>query len=475
MKKLPKALRIIIWIALSITGLFVLLFAIENWRGAKAWQATHDRLVANNITLDLAELAPKPTPDETNFYTTPLLSGIEFSENHEKAEFLESLTLLDGKEREINSSPSIEKRTFGDFSELAEALELADGRAQAVYDEIETRFGEQLKELETAARRPNAQTKIDWAKARSFVELSALELPHYHTAMHLQRLLRIRALAAIQIGDGEAAINAMRPQFRFAQATASEPLLIGNLVLQVHLSMLQTTIWEGLARETWNVQQLQEIEAELRRIDLLEQYGLAMQGELCFQVGAIDFLKRADAREWAKLSGIDGDASGIKLGWWCPTGWFDQNKSLGANWVLDSAILPAQKRDLKALVDAPEWDSSNRLHPYRLVVNIMIPALESISIKVAHRHLMLEMTKDAISLEIGKQETGNYPAEYRSKTPDFDDAPLRYATTPNGRYMFYSIGWNQTDDNAEVAFRAVKKDRPKLDEGDWVWDFTVLR
>jgi hypothetical protein len=39
--------------------------------------------------------------------------------------------------------------------------------------------------------------------------------------------------------------------------------------------------------------------------------------------------------------------------------------------------------------------------------------------------------------------------------------PLRYRTTPEGGYLLYSVGWNQTD---EGGLRA-----KALDQGDWVW------
>jgi len=47
--------------------------------------------------------------------------------------------------------------------------------------------------------------------------------------------------------------------------------------------------------------------------------------------------------------------------------------------------------------------------------------------------------------------------------------PFHYQFHPDGTYLLYSVGWNQTDDGGKIAY---KKDNPKVmdyDEGDWVW------
>jgi hypothetical protein len=47
--------------------------------------------------------------------------------------------------------------------------------------------------------------------------------------------------------------------------------------------------------------------------------------------------------------------------------------------------------------------------------------------------------------------------------------PYHYRLRPDGTYLLYSVGWNQTDDGGKVVY---KKDAPaQVDykEGDWVW------
>jgi hypothetical protein len=39
--------------------------------------------------------------------------------------------------------------------------------------------------------------------------------------------------------------------------------------------------------------------------------------------------------------------------------------------------------------------------------------------------------------------------------------PLLYRRTGDGKFLLYSIGWNETDDDGTAS--------DKMDQGDWVW------
>lgn len=48
--------------------------------------------------------------------------------------------------------------------------------------------------------------------------------------------------------------------------------------------------------------------------------------------------------------------------------------------------------------------------------------------------------------------------------------PLKYRRTDDGRFLLYSVGWNEKDDGGTVAF---SKDGKNVNwkEGDWVWRY----
>jgi len=45
--------------------------------------------------------------------------------------------------------------------------------------------------------------------------------------------------------------------------------------------------------------------------------------------------------------------------------------------------------------------------------------------------------------------------------------PLHYRHTPDGKFLLYSVGWNETDDNGSPGILADVK------IGDWVWQYPL--
>ncbi len=60
----------------SIVTVIALAWAIENWRGARAWAAVKRELVARGEPLTFSQLVPPMPPDDQNFASTPLLRGL---------------------------------------------------------------------------------------------------------------------------------------------------------------------------------------------------------------------------------------------------------------------------------------------------------------------------------------------------------------------------------------------------------------
>ena len=71
---------------------------------------------------------------------------------------------------------------------------------------------------------------------------------------------------------------------------------------------------------------------------------------------------------------------------------------------------------------------------------------------------------------------GQYPESLDALAPQFIDplphdiingGPLHYRRTDDGRFVLYSVGWNETDDGGQIAVN--KAGRREIDKGDWVW------
>jgi hypothetical protein len=82
----------------------------------------------------------------------------------------------------------------------------------------------------------------------------------------------------------------------------------------------------------------------------------------------------------------------------------------------------------------------------------------------------------ACALERHSAEHGEYPETLAALTPQFigqiphdliGGAPLKYRRTADGKFLLYSIGWNERDDGGVVARN--KDGSENRTDGDWVW------
>src|SRR5690348_15676611 len=73
---LRAALYVIGFLLASIITIIALAWAVENWRGARAWAAAKRDLVARGEPLTFDQIVPPMPPDAQNFASTPLLRGL---------------------------------------------------------------------------------------------------------------------------------------------------------------------------------------------------------------------------------------------------------------------------------------------------------------------------------------------------------------------------------------------------------------
>ncbi|MFT5469862.1 MAG: hypothetical protein ACI8UO_004985 [Verrucomicrobiales bacterium] len=466
MKKLPKFLRIMIWTVLALGGLIFLAWNIENWRGGRVWAETQDRLERNEIPLSHAKLVREPIPDADNFWMTPLLAGAELMENEDVRERIEQIQIelfADVDRKRLRASwPEVSSAKRADLSMWRERF---DGDAQAVADGLDGLFGAEFQELAEASERSGARLNSDWAEAeyRDVAALAAIEFPHYKVAMTLGKALTLRALVALEAGDSEGAVDWIRAQNRLAEAVSGDPSLLGHLVMVVLREQAHGVVWEGLARQAWSREQLLELKSELQRIDSIENFAWNIQGELIFQISAMEFLQNASRGELKSFSD-PLEAGGLGYTRWTPAGWIEQNKVFCVNWMLDGVILPARDRAWKALAAGAKIPV-NRRHPYRSFAMMVIPAVDKVSEKAAFEFMTTQLGLAACEAELHRLEHGSYPDSLPAGYEDFDGKPLRYRLVKDGRPRIYSIGWNFADDGGDAG------SKDDLRQGDWVWKY----
>ncbi len=477
----------------ALVGLILIAWLVENRRGQSAWEQYRAELTGKGEKLELADLVPAPVPDSENFAATPLIVSMFSSGGgrktsdpaaHEQATALgnpfpaKSGTKTPGG-GSWETAVSIDLEGWQAFLEQHPRFRSDDSNrptnaAAGILTALE-RFDSELNELSAAAARPSTVFPL------RYEDNFNLRLPHLATLKGAVTLVRLRALARLQAGQTNEALQDVKLALRISQALKDEPLIISQLVRMAMLQLSLQPVWEGLLQRRWNDAQLAQLQATLVDISLLAGYGRCLRGERYFVNATLEQYRTG------RLSTRDLDTSGIGVGPMfrlVPSGWLYQNQVSIARFYQEK-MLP--------IIDLPQWRAHPdraavaesapeliRRTPYNIMTTMLVPAVAKTPLKFAHRQATVDLAATACALERFYLAQGSYPEKLealpaglaRGLHPDLmTGESFKYARTPDGRYTLYSVGWNLSDDQGE-ARHGRNNNTIEPSEGDWVWKYS---
>lgn len=437
-----------------LLGLF---HVVENYRGRRAWRLWKSAREAAGQTYDRAAFIPKAIPDADNFAAAPIVADVNYWRNTGSWWSLPGVF--------VNGPTAGDWRSGHPADFAAFAGELKGQRMEAFLEKYET----PLEELSTAARRPGSRLKLDY--------LNPEEMPPLLSMRARAKVLRLRALARLQSGHAEAALEDVLTGLRMIQHLQQEPHVISQLLRMAYVNILVQPIWEGLRGHAWNEAQLVRLQAALEPIDLVASMKRAWQFERCTAVAIWSKGAEESPESFLSLSadatmpaGRFARAAGRLL---LPKGWAYQNL-----WAMDRvyeeqliAVLDSDRH----LVHADQHRramaafASPRRTPYTWAMHGFLPGLLGQNVRVAWAQSGLDLARIACALERHRLVTGNYPEDLQGLVPAVlaqvphgvvGGHPFRYEHQ-NHSYRLYSTGWNGTDEGGKVD--------PDPEQGDWVW------
>jgi hypothetical protein len=86
------------------------------------------------------------------------------------------------------------------------------------------------------------------------------------------------------------------------------------------------------------------------------------------------------------------------------------------------------------------------------------------------------------ALERCRAARGQYPESLAELVPQFieqlpadsvNGGPMKFRRTNDGKFVLYSVGWNETDDGGTPALADDASAKPDFKRGDWVWRYPV--
>jgi hypothetical protein len=494
--------RLLVGLA-ALATLIALVGAEENWRGKRAWERYKHELEAQGEKLDWKDYVPPPVPDAQNFAMTPLLAPIlDFNPRprlegqslwrdtngyNRISSLQEELGTLEHATADHNQPQTAQRMTdlpgwaaalSGKTNQAPAAAAPSLTRAEAAAEVLRglEKYNPIVDELRSASQRPYARFNIRYAEDFA----PAILLPHLAFLKQATVLFQVRASAELALGRTDQAWSDTRMALYLADTLKDEPFVISKLVQVALVQIALKPIWEGLAEHKWSDAQLVEIEQRLGKINLLAD--AAMRGERALSLRAMEQLRDQgiiDANDLAKrLPGVFS---------FLLSGFFYQNE-LCITRMYQQFFVPvadaANQRIYPSRASANDVAMTNAVaggfRPYNLFARMLLPAITQAGTKFAFGQTRVNEAIVACALERYRLAQGQLPESLEALSPRFlqkmphdviTGVPLIYRRTPDGRFILYSVGWNEKDDGGTVLLTQAKQPSSDLTQGDWVWQY----
>ncbi|MGA9450505.1 MAG: hypothetical protein WBW41_04070 [Verrucomicrobiia bacterium] len=183
---------------------------------------------------------------------------------------------------------------------------------------------------------------------------------------------------------------------------------------------------------------------------------------------------------WAEV----GNVAGIISVYLMPAGWFYQNKlalaQMHQRW--DSRMMDAEQRLVFPGIIEQAGGSSVatlRAKPWNLFEGDIWPAISATARRTARIQVEVDLAQTACALERYRLAHGEYPEKLGALAPlhikrvphdIFGGKPLHYRRAADGKFVLYSIGWNEKDDGGVFGYPPGSR-MPVFELGDWVWQY----
>jgi len=487
--------------------LLVLFYAEEDWRGKHDWEVCKCQLEANGVELDWHKFVPPPVPDDQNFAMTPFLAPL-FDFNPRP--FLRGQSPWrdqEGWARVTNFAAAFVG--MGDFwkgdpfqpggrmTDLENALFLLQKQTNsaATQQSYSTRaeaaafllrafeeFKPVMDELHTASHRSYCRFNISYDDD----DPMSMLVPHIGVLRRVAQVLQVRASAELALGKTEDAFDDAGFMLFVAETLHKEPLLISHAVRLVILRSVQQIIWEGLAERRWSDTQLRDFQARLQITPLKDLSWPRMAERAAFGVKFFDFARNHPNGLRTMLAQNEDNfwASALLA---APAGWLYQEQISLQRLYGENAFPyfdPQTGQIHPRIIDANSGSAdkeangtfSSFLH-HTTFSKMMLPNLLKLFQKSAVAQAGVDQTVLACALERYRAANGRFPETLAAVAPQFIDKvpvdvctgqPLKYRLEADGRFLLYSVGWNEKDDGGTVAMEKGSQS-PALTQGDWVW------
>jgi len=484
--------------------LVALFYVEENYRGIKTWERCRTRLLNKGVLLDWHKLTPPKVADEDdNFAMTPFFATLfDYEPGTSTPRDLNAYNLVAGfaqfeppyaeARRNTEVVPAM---SLGHRINLAEVLRLMQQSkpqqnqatpekeedpgqrretAVALLSALE-RFRPVLDELQNAAGRSHARFNLNYGEEYSW----SVPQPHLPVLERISRVLAWRGCAELAAENASGAAQDLELILDLASTLRGEPFRSSLLTRFIMLENAQQILWEGLANHQWSTNQLNELQTRLQRITLRD-IEAQVQLERCAGNGFFEMIHHQPSivNGWTFGPSINDKARGFVLRH-MPTGWMYLEQAEYQN-RFDECVAPAFALEQVRVYPKkllPPTPVVFALWQHRLLADLVLSSSRFLSRKAALAQTGVNQALVACALERYRLIKSEFPAALKDLAsqgwlnipPDIiTGQPMKYRRTSDGRFMLYSVGWNERDDHGKTVADPHTKVLDR-DQGDWVW------
>jgi hypothetical protein len=467
----------VLFIAVTLLTVIGAFYAIENWRGAHAWQRYLAASQARGDKNSLADFIPAPVLAASNFTKTPLLERAAYKSKPApeiNAQFASAAALFDSDIGDFHKGTWTCFECSGDRSGQPSA-ESTQG-AQRFLAALQP-IADSLAELRRAAERPFSQFEM----GNSPFE----DTPNFVFLRNLARVLSARALAELTLGDPASAFADVQVIEKLADGLRSQPTLVDAMIRCALLDLPdKQPFYEGWARRQWTESQYRQFQQFFAGADLLQNVDLSMRaGE---RVGVQQLTLTRTAKELVDILNLtdrqDSSLAGFlkQTGFlWMPRGWWLQNLVVHHQ-LLDHGLAKVYERSQVRVNGracnnaASEVDQALKASwPFHCLAAVSIPNYGRAFQRAAVVHILNQQAMLVCALERYHIRNGRYPQTLSELAPDY--APtlpkdpilgqsLNYERLPDGTFSLFSPGWHRQTRNPTAQPKQPGPD-------DFVWPY----
>ena len=446
--------RVLISLAVFAT-LIALFYTEEDWRGKRAWESCRRELEAKGAVFDWGTRIPPPVPDDQNIFKAPKM-----------ARWFVGRGSNDLSQRLVNPRTSTISPTNAIQTEV-------DARDYLAWSD---QFSPDFDLIRAALKRPYARIDCDYAQPMTVLA------PNFLTVRIVVQTLAQRTRCFLLLGEPDKALQELTLMHDFCRifegAPTGKPITLVAAMINVAVTGLYaSTITDGLRMHAWREPQLSALEQQLSEIDLAPYLAETFVDEPMFTLRTLETASRADlVRLFIDWSG-DSKKSTLLLLKYAPQGWLYQNMVVHAKLVqqfsdgFDAANQTVFPRKIDKAGDLLQNNIAH-ISPRNFMVPWSMPNYLKGVQKFAYDQTSANEAAVACALERYHLAHGEYPETLDALVPQFiqklphdiiGGQPLHYHRTADGKFLLYSIGWNEKDDDGTPGTLHDPS------QGDWIW------